>query len=56
MANIASVLKQEITWLVRKELQTETESLGLKKHRERPGLWASVLASILCVSPKTIYN
>jgi DNA-binding transcriptional regulator YiaG len=110
MANIATVLKQEITRLIRKELKTETESLkkansryrseiaelklriaalaqdlkaverqnrrqapvpadppeaenkvrfradGLKKHRERLGLSAPVLASILGVSPQTIYN
>ena len=110
MANIATVLKQEITRLVRKELKTETESLkkansryrseiaelkrritgleqqlkavdrqsrkqapvsaapqeieskvrfraaGLKKHRERLGLSAPALASILGVSTQTIYN
>ena len=110
MPNIASVLKEEITRLVRKELKAETESLkkassryrseiaelkrriasleqqvkaaerlarkqvtqasnveepatqvrfradGLKKHRERLGLSAPVMASILSVSPQTIYN
>jgi len=110
MANIAALLKQEITRIVRKELKTETEALkksssryrseiaelkrritgleqqlkvverqsrrpaspsapavatdgkfrfraaGLKKHRERLGLSAPVLASILGVSPQTIYN
>jgi DNA-binding transcriptional regulator YiaG len=110
MANIATVLKLEITRLVRKELKAETESLkkansryrseiaelkrrivsleqqlkaverqnrkqspvagdapevennvrfradGLKKHRERLGLSAPALASILGVSPQTIYN
>lgn len=110
MANLAALLKQEITRLIRKELKGETESLkkansryraeiaelkrrvtgleqqlkaaerqsrrqaprevkaneagsrvrfradGLKKHRERLGLSAPVLASILGVSPQTIYN
>ena len=111
MANIAALLKQEITRLVRKELKTETESLkksnsryrseiaelkrrvaileqqlkaagrqnpkpapsaiqttnvpagnlrfradGLKKHRDRLGLSAPALASIMGVSPQTIYN
>lgn len=109
MANIAALLKQEITRLVRKELKAESESLrkassryraeiaelkrriagleqqlksvdrqnrkqaqvatasemegkvrfradGLKKHRERLGLSAPALASILEVSPQTIYN
>lgn len=111
MANIAVLLKQEISRLVRKELKTETESLkkantryraeiaelkrriagleqrlksaelqsrrqapaataatpelggkvrfradGLKSHRERLGLSAPVFASILEVSPQTIYN
>lgn len=110
MANIAALLKQEITRIVRKELKTETELLkksnsryrseiaelkrrissleqqlkaverqsrkpkaqavpaadpagnfrfradGLKKHRERLGLSAPALASILGVSPQTIYN
>jgi DNA-binding transcriptional regulator YiaG len=111
MANIAALLKQEITRIVRKELKTEADSLkktstryrseiaelkrrvasleqqlkaaerhsrkqatqavpaaaepagnirfradGLKKHRERLGLSAPVLASILGVSPQTIYN
>lgn len=110
MANIAALLKQEITRIVRKELKTETELLkksnsryrseiaelkrriasleqqlkaverqrrkpttqavpaadpasnfrfradGLKKHRERLGLSAPALASILDVSPQTIYN
>lgn len=110
MPNIASVLKEEITRLVRKELKAETESIkkasaryrseiaelkrriaslehqlkavervarkqatqasnmeepspqvrfradGLKKHRERLGLSAPVLASILGVSAQTVYN
>ncbi|MRR56626.1 MAG: XRE family transcriptional regulator [Deltaproteobacteria bacterium] len=110
MANIATLLKREITRLVRKELKTETESIkkansryrseiaelkrriatlerqqkaaekqgrrqedipsapsgtkaqfrfrpaGLKTHRERLGLSASMLASILGVSAQTIYN
>ena len=110
MPNIASVLKEEITRLVRKELKSETEAIkkasgryrseiaelkrriagleqqvkaaerqarkpvtqvaaveepspnvrfradGLKKHRERLGISAPVLASILQVSPQTIYN
>ena len=110
MPNIATVLKEEITRLVRKELKAETESLkkastryrseiaelkrriagleqqlkavqrqgrkqapvsaasteleskvrfradGLKGHRERLGLSAPALASILSVSPQTIYN
>ena len=110
MANIAALLKQEITRLVRKELKAEAESLkkastryrseiaelkrritgleqqlkavqkqgrkqapvaataatpetkvrfradGLKGHRERLGLSAPALASILSVSPQTIYN
>lgn len=110
MANIAVLLKQEISRIVRKELRSETESLkkanaryradiaelkrrisslehqlkaverknrkpipsaapastpagkvrfradGLKKHRERLGLSAPALASILGVSPQTIYN
>lgn len=109
MANIAALLKQEISRLVRKELKAETESLkksnsryraeiaelkrritgleqqlkaaerqsrrqastsvspeveskvrfradGLKKHRERLGLSAPSMASILGVSPQTIYN
>jgi DNA-binding transcriptional regulator YiaG len=110
MANIAALLKQEITRLVRKELKTEMESLkksnsryraeiaelkrrvsaleqqlkaagrqdrkqasqaiqtnepagnprfradGLKKHRDRLGLSAPALASILGVSAQTIYN
>jgi DNA-binding transcriptional regulator YiaG len=110
MANIAVLLKQEISRIVRKELKTETESLkkansrhrseiaelkrrvatleqqlksverqsrkqatqaaqpidsgekvrfradGLKKHRDRLGLSAPALASILGVSPQTIYN
>lgn len=110
MSNIAALLKQEITRLVRKELKAETESLkkassryraeiaelkrritgleqqlkavgrqdrkqassvtpinepagmvrfradGLKKHRARLGLSAPALASILGVSPQTIYN
>jgi len=110
MANIAALLKQEITRLVRKELKAETESLkkansryrseiaelkrrataleqqlkaagrqghkqapqaiqanepagglrfradGLKKHRDRLGLSAPALASILGVSAQTIYN
>jgi DNA-binding transcriptional regulator YiaG len=110
MANIATLLKQEISRLVRKELKTETESLkkasgryraeiaelkrrvatleqqlksverqsrkqapqavqstdsgekvrfradGLKKHRDRLGLSAPALASILGVSAQTIYN
>ncbi len=110
MANIAALLKQEITRIVRKELKSETELLkkanaryrseiaelkrriafierqlkaverqssklaptttmaqepdgkirfradGLKKHRERLGLSAPALASILDVSPQTIYN
>lgn len=110
MANIAALLKQEITRLVRKELRSETEALkkattryraeiaelkrrvtrleqqlkaierqgrqrtvqavpanepdgncrfradGLKKHRERLGLSAPMLASILGVSSQTIYN
>lgn len=109
MANIAALLKQEISRLVRKELKAETESLkkansryrseiaelkrrisgleqqlksverqsrkqvpttvspepeskvrfradGLKKHRVRLGLSAPALASILGVSPQTIYN
>jgi DNA-binding transcriptional regulator YiaG len=110
MANIATLLKQEISRLVRRELKSETETLkkasaryrseiaelkrrittleqrlkaaerqnrkqaalsapiaepagnirfrkdGLKKHRERLGLSAPVLASILGVSPQTIYN
>lgn len=110
MANIAALLKQEITRIVRKELKTETESLkkassryrseiaelkrrinaleqqlkmaerqsrrqataapapsetegnvrfradGLKKHRERLGLSAAALGSILGTSLQTIYN
>ena len=110
MPNIATVLKDEITRLVRKELKAETESIkktsslyrseiaelkrritaleqqlksvqrqtrkqppiaaatpeleskvrfradGLKKHRERLGLSAPALASILSVSSQTIYN
>ena len=110
MANIAALLKQEITRLVRKELKAETESLkksnsryraeiaelkrrvatleqqlkaagrqgpkqtpqaiqtnapagnirfradGLKKHRDRLGLSAPALASIMGVSAQTIYN
>lgn len=110
MPNIASVLKEEITRLVRKELKSETESLkkasaryrseiaelkrriasleqqlkaaerharkqatqvslveelspkvrfrpdGLKSFRERVNLSAPVLASILGVSPQTVYN
>ena len=110
MPNIATVLKEEVTRLVRKELKTETESLkktssryrseiaelkrritaleqqlkavqkqgrkqapveaaspeleskvrfsadGLKKHRERLGMSAPALASILSVSSQTIYN
>lgn len=110
MANIAALLKQEITRIVRKELKSETELLkkanaryrsdiaelkrrvafiekqlkaverqssklaptttvaqepdgkirfradGLKKHRERLGLSAPALASILDVSPQTIYS
>ncbi len=109
MPNIASVLKEEITRLVRKELKSETEAIkkassryrseiaelkrriasleqqvkaaerqsrkqvtqvaaveapskvrfradGLRTHRERLGLSAPVLASILEVSPQTVYN
>lgn len=110
MANIAVLLKQEISRLVRRELRSETESLkkanaryrseiaelkrrisaleqqlrtveresrkqvsaalpatepegkvrfradGLKKHRDRLGLSAPALSSILGVSPQTIYN
>ncbi len=110
MANIAALLKQELSRLVRKELKSETESLkktnsryrseiaeikrrvssleqqlkaagrknpkqvpqsapaneaeskvrfradGLKKHRGRLNLSAPELASILSVSPQTIYN
>ena len=110
MANIASMLKQEIARLVRKELKSETDGLrktnsryraeiaelkrrtavleqqikalerqerrqapapipkstqeipvrfradGLKKHRQRLGLSAPALASILEISPQTIYN
>lgn len=110
MANIAALLKHEITRIVRKVLKSETESFkkagaryrseiadlkrrvsslerqlnaterqsrkqtthaapaaestgsfrfradGLKKHRERLGISAPVLASILGVSPQTIYN
>lgn len=109
MSNIAALLKQEISRLVRKELKSETESLkkassryrseiaelkrriasleqqmkaaerqsrkqhpatvpaevessvrfradGLKKHRERLGLSAAALGSILEISPQTIYN
>lgn len=110
MPNIATVLRTEITRLVRKELKSETESLkkasgrfrseiaelrrritgieqqlkaaerqarklvteaavvaepspkirfradGLKALRERLGISAPVLASILSVSPQTIYN
>ena len=112
MANIASVLKEEIARIARKELRSETDNLkkasaryrseiaalkrriadleqqmerkervqvrgaaiapitqasppgrivrfsapGLKKHRERLGLSAPMLATILGVSPQTIYN
>ena len=35
MANIATVLKQEITRLVRKELKTETEALKKASSRYR---------------------
>lgn len=110
MANIAALLKQEISRLVRKELRSETEALkkanaryraeiaelkrrvgtleqqfkvlerqnhkqapnavranepdgnlrfradGLKKHRERLGLSAAALGSILGTSLQTIYN
>ncbi len=110
MPNLTTVLRSEITRLVRKELKAETESLkkasgryrseiaelkrritgleqqlkaaerqarrqvtqvatveepatkvrfradGLKKHRERLGLSAPVLAAILQVSPQSIYN
>lgn len=109
MANIAALLKQEISRIVRRELKTETEGLkkastryraeiaelkrriagleqklkatqrqssqpaaasesldgeskvrfraaGLKKHRERLGLSAAALGSILGTSLQTIYN
>lgn len=36
--------------------KTRFRADGLKKHRERLGLSAPVLASILQVSPQTIYN
>jgi len=110
LANIASVLKDEIARVARKELRSETDTLkkssaryrsdiaalkrrvtdleqqlsrmerllskgmastkpaadsgkpvrfsasGLKKHRERLGLSAPMLATILGVSAQTIYN
>lgn len=111
MANIATVLKEEIARIARKELRRETDNLkkasarfrseiaalkrrivelerkvartaslgsdtpavvpprtqeteknvrfsasGLKKHRQRLGLSAPMLAGILGVSPQTIYN
>ncbi len=66
MSNIASVLKEEIARLVRRQLRGETENLkkassrfkpqGVRAQRTRLGLSAPEMGALVGVSAQTIYN